>query len=101
MTLPMMPQDKANHTLYGAAVALAAQNAALTLAPLVGLDLHGLRPKDIGLAAAAVFGVGKEVVDAVLNRMAAARGNAPVHGVEALDALATFSGGVLVWAASP
>lgn len=103
MNLPQLPQDKANHALYGAMVALFFKQLAVT-AVLFGFDLHGYRPKDIGLAVSAAFALGKEGIDALVNYRTTGnwRGvpvNSP-HGVEALDALATFSGGFMVWAAS-
>lgn len=99
MALPQLPQDKANHALYGAMIALVVKQVAV-VAAMFGLDLHGFRPKDIGLATSAAFAGGKEGVDALLNVLAKWRGQEPVHGVEWRDALATFSGGFMTWAAS-
>ena len=98
MKLPQMPADKANHALYGAAVSLVTQTAVAT-AGMFGLDLHGLRPKDLGLAASAAFGVGKELVDYAVARVQAARGKPVTHAAEKFDALATFSGGGAIWLA--
>jgi hypothetical protein len=98
VALPQLAADKANHVVYGVAINLAAQKVAVTLTLLFGIDT-GLQPKDIGLLASAAFGVGKELVDLALNRIAIARGLKPIHGVEPMDALATFSGGLAIWTA--
>lgn len=82
MELPQLPQDKANHALYGAVICL-----------VVG----GFLGTNWGLLAALVAGVGKEVLDYVLNKRA---GVAAQHDVSIEDAFATFAGGVLVFLAS-
>lgn len=56
MNLPQLPADKANHFLYGCAIAVAGAFAALQA---------GLDPRMGAIAAAAGFGVGKEVYDKV------------------------------------
>jgi hypothetical protein len=97
MTLPQLPADKANHVVYGVAIALIAKQAAVT-AMLFGLDVF-FDPATIGLAAAIAFGVGKEAVDEIANVLAVGRGEPEPHGVEIFDALATSSGGLAVWVA--
>lgn len=91
MKLPMLPQDKANHFIYGALIWLGVMVLALVLGCGEG-------------AAVKVAGVvlwcaawGKELVDLILNRIAIARGKEPTHGVELLDAVSTWAGGVLLW----
>lgn len=77
MNLPELPQDKANHALYGALIASA------TTVPL------GFRVAFSLVVAAAVL---KEASDWWQNRKGGA------HGVEWRDAAATVFGGVLVLA---
>ena len=79
MALPQLPQDKANHFVYGAAIYVA---SALICALLV---LQHWLP----LALVAAAGIGKEISDWVTN----IRAGTKVHSVEALDAIATFAGG--------
>jgi hypothetical protein len=97
----MLPQDKANHVLYGATLALFTQTLLVTLHVQFGVDLHGARPKDMGYLAAAIAGAVKEGLDKLANRRAQAAGLPPPHGVEWGDFLATASGGLLVWCSSP
>jgi hypothetical protein len=74
VNLPLLPQDKANHAVYGAAIAA------------VGL-CYSL---EVGAGLCVFFAVGKEISDWWLNRRG---GN---HGVEIADAAATIFGGALV-----
>jgi hypothetical protein len=97
MTLPQLPADKANHVVYGVAIALTAKQLALT-AMMFGLDVF-FDPSTIGLAAAVAFGVGKEAFDEIANVLAVGRGEPEPHGVDILDAIATASGGLAVWVA--
>lgn len=86
MPLPQLPADKANHCIYGLLCGAVGAIAALQL---------GLSPLQAGLAGvalAAAVGLGKEGADWVLNLLAQRRGEAPPHGVEPLDALATVAG---------
>jgi hypothetical protein len=92
MLLPLIPQDKANHAIYGAVVALAAYS--------VGLAGHIPHAPVIGLAAATTVGALKELADWLLNRRAIAAGLPPPHGVEFLDFAATSLGGCAVWLAA-
>jgi len=78
---PLIPQDKANHIAYGAAIACAAT--------LLHNPMHAA-----ALVVAVAFA--KEAADWLLNRRAIAAGLPPPHGVELLDALATMAGGALV-----
>lgn len=78
--LPQLPQDKANHLLYGAV----AFNAALPLSDAF-----------VALALVGVLAVGKEVSDWLSNHRARLAGLPAPHGVEALDAIATLAGGFL------
>lgn len=91
MKLPMIPQDKANHALYGAAVYVLARAVASFFAPEYASVL--------GLVASAAFGLGKEVVDFWLNRQAAQKGQRAPHTPMPADALATAAGGFLCYLA--
>ena len=71
MNLPVLPQDKANHAVYGAVIA--------AIVSIVGLPL--------ALLVVAGFALGKEVYDWHQNKQP-----------EMLDALATVCGGLLVLA---
>ena len=92
MNLPQIPPDKANHLLFGGAIAL--------LAALLA-TAAGLAPKAgaMALAAAAAAGVAKEGVDWWANRQAARAGLPLPHQVELWDALATAGGGLAVYVA--
>lgn len=87
--LPSIPQDKANHALYGAAIALVAYAAGLIVLPQ--------QAALIGLTASILVGVLKEVADRLANLKAHRAGLLPPHGVEWWDAIATAAGGVVVF----
>lgn len=70
MNLPTLPADKANHAVYGAALAC----------------IGGLHSVALGALLCVAFAVGKEIYDRVSKR-----GNP-----ELLDAVATLAGGALV-----
>jgi len=89
MALPSLPQDKANHLAYGAAVAVVAGYIA---------HLLQLSVPFIGLGAAIVFGAAKEAIDYYQNRQLIKAGKEPTHGVEFDDFLATAGGGLLATA---
>ena len=75
--MPSLPQDKANHAIYGALIFL----TALTV----------LRRPDAAYALVVLAAVGKEVLDWLSNQ----RSERPTHGVEWFDALATCAGGAV------
>lgn len=87
MNLPELPLDKANHALYGAAIF----NVIFALVTF----FHGPYPLYIALGVVALCAMLKEASDAWLNYRATGNPMTGPHGVEALDALATFGGGVL------
>lgn len=93
MGLPMLPADKANHALYGAAIFLA-------VGAVVAHTPYAPAARLAGVVAAFATGLLKEVLDARANRAAVARGEAPPHGVEGADVLATAGGALLCWAAA-
>jgi len=86
MALPSLPQDKANHVVYGAGIAVVAGYVAYVLhLPVAG----------VGLGAAVVFGALKEALDYYQNLQLTKAGQSPTHGVEFNDFLATSAGGAL------
>ena len=84
MNLPSLPQDKANHVIYGAVIALLAYIIAKWTYPQAAMW--------ISLVASTGLGLIKEASDWWQNRKG---GN---HGVELWDAVATAAGGILVMA---
>ena len=87
LNLPLIPQDKANHAIYGACIALVVQQ---------------LATPDIALLSAVACGVLKEAIDAALNwraRRTRREDLLPPHGVEPLDAVATAAGGLAIYLA--
>ena len=81
MNIPLIPQDKANHFAYGAAIAAV---VSIIAGPVVGLSM------------ACVFGALKELVDYISNKRAVRHGLPPSHGVEKADALWTAAGGLVI-----
>jgi len=77
--MPQLPEDKANHAIYGALIFL--------------LALAILRRPDAAYGLVVAAAVGKEVLDWLSNQRAVKAGLMPTHGVEFLDALATCAGG--------
>lgn len=94
MKLPMLPVDKANHALYGAALFAVFGGIALLL------GMPPLLAKQFGGSAAVAFGAGKEAVDAWLNYRATGNWRVGPHGVEIADAVATVGGAALCWIAA-
>lgn len=92
MNLILIPQDKANHAIYGAVIFL-------IFAFLLGV---GGVPHATGFALLAVVIVGaiKELSDYILNRRAAAHGLPAPHTIEFMDAFATTLGGLACYAAA-
>jgi hypothetical protein len=79
--MPQLPQDKANHAVYGALIFL--------------LALAITRRMDVAYGLVVLAAVGKEVLDWLSNQRAIRAGLTPTHGVEWLDALATCAGGAV------
>jgi hypothetical protein len=75
--MPSLPQDKANHAVYGALIFL------------IGFAIT--RRMDVSYGLVVLAAVGKEVLDWLSNQ----RSEKPTHGVEWLDALATCAGGAV------
>ena len=84
----MLPQDKANHVIYGALTVL----LVILTCWLVG-NPHWLLAS---LIAVVIVAVGKEAVDWLRNAKAREAGLPPKHGVEWMDVMATLAGGLLV-----
>jgi hypothetical protein len=87
--IPVIPQDKANHFIYGLAVAFITQ---------VLLGIFGFREAAAlsAPASAAIIGVLKEAWDQWQNNRAESRGQEPPHEVSAWDALSTLAGGLFL-----
>lgn len=87
MNLPIIPQDKANHAVYGAVIFCAVFGLAHQFVPIY--QAH------IAAAAVMLAAFGKEAADRLANWRAARAGLPMPHGVEMMDAVATCAGGVL------
>ena len=79
--IPSLPQDKANHAIYGSLIFL--------------LALAILRRPDAAYGLVVFAAVGKEALDKLSNMRAVKAGLTPTHGVEWFDALATCAGGAV------
>lgn len=93
MQLPQLPQDKANHAMYGAAIFLVA-------GAIAAMSCNAQHARFMGFCAALLFGCAKELADWLLNRRAALDGYPAHHGVEGGDILATVGGAALCWIAA-
>lgn len=90
MNLPVIPQDKANHFVYGAAIAV-------VVGAVVGYAGYNSRLViAVSIGASVLFGAAKEAADWYRNRKAQAAGAVKMHGVEFADFLVTAAGGVAV-----
>jgi len=85
--LPQLPLDKSNHFIYGSIAA----SVARFIGPQFGLD-----PAASALIGSGIVGAAKEAGDWLANLQATRRGEIPLHGVELLDFVATFAGGIPV-----
>lgn len=92
MNLPMLPKDKANHVIYGFAIAV--------VAAVVAVALRLPQPKLIGIVVAVLFGLAKEGFDYAMNKKSAAAGQPPTHSVDKLDFISTGSGGLAYYVVS-
>lgn len=92
MQLISLPQDKANHVIYGALVTL----VALAVFHLFSVEYAAT----LALALCTAVGIAKEVIDYISNALNLRAGKPAVHGVEFLDAVATVAGGVLIFLAA-
>ena len=87
MNLPSLPQDKANHLAYGAAIFSVVLLLAHFAYPNYQIAIAGLTVVFIAFS--------KEANDARINWQATGNPMQGPHGVELLDAIATISGGIL------
>jgi len=88
MSLPQLPQDKANHVIYGLALFVVSAYATRWVG----------RPdwaNAMGLSIVCAAGAFKEFDDWLLNRMDVAAGLQPRHSVSIFDWLATVTGGLM------
>ena len=90
--LPSLSQDKANHAIWGAILALGVY--------VVASVLHIPLAAELGLVAAIGAAVAKEVTDKLANIKAAKLGLPAPHGVEVYDAVATIAGGLIIYLSS-
>jgi hypothetical protein len=90
----MIPQDKANHMIGGALIAL------IVLLGIRRFDSLPLQPREYALGAAIVAGAAKEAADWLMNWWARKHGKPVSHGVEGLDFAFTAAGGALIWGAA-
>jgi len=81
MKLPLIAQDKANHFIYGTAVAVVAK----LVFPEFAFS---------GLVAAVLIGLAKEAADAALNYKATKNWKTGPHSVDYKDVIATALGGL-------
>lgn len=92
MQLISLPQDKANHVIYGALVTL----IALAVFHMFNVQLATA----LALAVCTMVGIAKEAVDHIRNMINIGKGKPAEHGVEFLDAVATIAGGLLIFLAA-
>jgi len=91
MSLYVIPGDKANHLVYGTAIAAAASVLTGLLMPYLSHAQRGF----LGAVAAVLAGVFKEHLDSRANRKAIAAGLPPPHEVSEADVCWTSAGGVV------
>lgn len=86
---PVIRADWANHYLYGSVIFTVALYifAILVALPVIPAILYSL-------GAVAVFAIGKEIADAYRNWRATGDPMVGPHGVEAMDSVWTFAGGL-------
>jgi hypothetical protein len=93
MEIPLMPQDKANHDLWGSLIATVVSLAlmlVLLVARLTGVHLQ-VPPWSIGIVSLAAV-----IVAAAVKEWVYDAAHADVHTVDPLDFWATFGGGFKV-----
>jgi hypothetical protein len=83
--LPIIPQDKANHFIYGSVIF----TGLVILANFLGLN-----PIIFGFVGTTLIAATKELVDYIQNKRAILNNILPSHGVEFMDFIATISGSI-------
>lgn len=92
----IIPKDKLEHLIVGALVA-ALGIAIAVVAQAAWPSFYKAHPWFLAaILAGAMVGAAKEGEDRLDNLLMHARGEAPIHGVEWLDFLATMAGSVAV-----
>lgn len=81
----IIPQDKANHFIYGAIIFCVGYLCSFLWFP---------EPLWASMALVALFAIGKEAMDKWNNIKSVKAGVTPTHGVEFMDVIATIGGGV-------
>jgi hypothetical protein len=93
MTLPSLPQDKANHYIYGSIIYVTAWLfIAHVQLPVTFFSTHATYT---AWAITVMFAFGKELTDAIRNKHVSGDYMQGPHGVEFPDALATIAGGTI------
>jgi hypothetical protein len=94
--LPSVPQDKANHIMYGLVISIIATTVfALILDNNMEHVYAMIAASVIGASFAIVVGILKEVLDKLSNVRNQKAGLPPIHTVEVADAAYTALGGIL------
>jgi hypothetical protein len=99
MNLPIFPQDKAMHFIYGVVISAIISAGSslilmLTILSTYKTSTHLLVPAILGILFAALAGIGKELLDKKQNASAVTLGLPPIHSVESKDAVYTIVGGI-------
>jgi hypothetical protein len=89
MKLPQLPQDKANHVIYGMVICFIVSMALALIIPKIHASL-------VGLLVTMMAAGGKEYLDLRANQKAIAAGQSATHGVELGDFIATIAGGLVI-----
>lgn len=89
MKLPVIPEDKANHLVYGMLICLIVSVALAFVIPKFQASL-------VGFFTTLLFASGKEYLDYRANEKAQAAGLEVSHGVELGDIIATMIGALLI-----
>jgi len=90
--LPNLPQDKANHAIWGAILAF----GVYVIASVLNIAFAA----ELGLFTAVGAAIAKEVTDKLTNINAIKLGLPAPHGVEVYDAVATIAGGLIIYLSS-
>lgn len=89
MKLPLLPQDKANHVVYGMVICF-------IVAMLLTLIIPKFQASLVGFLVTAMIGGGKEYLDYRANQKARSAGQIETHGADLVDFIATIAGGLVV-----
>lgn len=95
MSLPVLPQDKANHVVAGCIAYVLTMLILAFFNPFLPISFNM-----VALIATAAVGFLKEVVDYVLEKQQISKGLPPTHDADPYDFLATFIGGLFCYLAT-